>query len=125
MYIAEAVFAGRSLIRTNFRVLSAQGKKPNSGRETPAPVDPYESRSEADFAVCLAMFSAGYEEGQIRAILMDPANGISEKYREKGHYGESYLTLTLRKARMHARGSGLRHRPGKILSRHRKQRKVL
>lgn len=86
---------------------------------------PYESRSEADFAVCLAMFSAGYEEGQIRAILMDPSNGISEKYREKGHYGESYLTLTLRKARMHARGSGLRHRPGKILSRHRKQRKVL
>jgi hypothetical protein len=86
---------------------------------------PYESRSEADFAVCLAMFSAGYEEDQIRAVLMDPANGISEKYREKGRHGESYLALTLRKARLHARGTGLRHRPGKTLSRHRKQRKRL
>jgi hypothetical protein len=74
---------------------------------------PYGSRSEADFAVCLAMFSAGYDEGQVRAVLTDPANGISEKYREKGRHGESYLALTLRKAHLHARGPEVRHRPEK------------
>ena len=74
---------------------------------------PYRSRSEADFAVCLAMFSAGYEEGQVRAVLMDPANGISEKYREKGRNGESYLAVTVREARIKARGPVLRHRPVK------------
>lgn len=100
--------------------LSARAK--NLSREGNAGAGkPYESRSEADFAVCLAMFSAGYEEDQIRPVLTDPANGISEKYREKGRHGESYLALTLRKARLYARGPGLRHRPGKPRSRHRKQ----
>lgn len=75
--------------------------------------DPYESRSEADFAVCLAMFSAGYDEYQIHAVLTDPANGISEKYHDKGRHGESYLMLTLRKACLHARGPEAKNRPGK------------
>jgi hypothetical protein len=33
---------------------------------------PYRSRSEADFAVCLAMFGAGYEEAEIRAVMRRP-----------------------------------------------------
>jgi hypothetical protein len=73
--------------------------------------NPYKSRSEADFAVCLAMFSAGYDEGQVRAVLTDPANGISEKYQEKGRYGESYLSVTVREARMKARGPVVRRWP--------------
>ena len=68
--------------------------------------------------MCLAMFSAGYDEDRIRAVLTNPANGISEKYREKGRHGESYLILTLRKARLHARGPCLQHRPGNGRSHH-------
>lgn len=60
---------------------------------------PYASRSEADFAVCLAMFSAGYGEAEVRAVITDFANGISDKYREKGRYGDSYLSLTIANAR--------------------------
>lgn len=59
----------------------------------------YASRSEADFAVAVAMFGADYEEAEVWEVLADPANGISEKYREKGSHGESYLALTIGKAR--------------------------
>ena len=68
---------------------------------------PYPSRSEADFAVCLAMFGAGYEEGDIWAVMTDPANGISERALEKGRhvegYLEGYLALTIGKAKSIAR----------------------
>ena len=60
---------------------------------------PYPSRSEADFAVCLAMFGAGYEEGDIWAVMTDPANGISERAR----HAEGYLALTIGKAKSIAR----------------------
>lgn len=45
---------------------------------------PYKTRSEADFAAAIAMFGAGFEEEAIYAVLSDPSNGISVKYREKG-----------------------------------------
>lgn len=61
--------------------------------------DPYPSRSEADFAVCIAMFGAGYEEADVWAMMADPANAVSEKYREKGRHGEAYLARTIAKAR--------------------------
>ena len=64
---------------------------------------PYPSRSEADFAVCLAMFGAGYEEGDIWAVMTDPANGISERALEKGRHAEGYLALTIGKAKSIAR----------------------
>ena len=64
---------------------------------------PYRSRSEADFAVCLAMFGAGYEEAEVWAVMTDPANGISERSLEKGRYAEGYLALTIGKARTIAR----------------------
>jgi hypothetical protein len=44
---------------------------------------PYKSRCEADFAVYLAMFGAGYEEAEVWAVMADPANGISERGLEK------------------------------------------
>ena len=59
----------------------------------------YESRSNADFAVCLAMFGAGYAEAEVWAVMTDPTNNISEKYFEKGRQGERYLALTIGKAR--------------------------
>ena len=59
----------------------------------------YLSRSEADFAVCVAMFRAGYSEAKVWAVMTDPANGISEKAFEKGRNGERYLALTIGKAR--------------------------
>ena len=64
---------------------------------------PYPSRSEADFAVCLAMFGAGYEEAEVWAVMADPENGISERTLEKGPHAEGYLALTIGKARAIAR----------------------
>lgn len=61
--------------------------------------DPYPSRSEADFAVCIAMFGVGYEEADVWAVMADPANAVSEKYRGKGRHGEAYLARTISKAR--------------------------
>jgi len=59
----------------------------------------YPSRSEADFAACVAMFGAGYTEAEVWAMMTDPANGITEKFFEKGRHGERYLALTIGKAR--------------------------
>jgi hypothetical protein len=64
--------------------------------------NPYPSRWEADFAVCLAMLGAGYAEADVWAAMTDPANGASEKYREKGSR-DAYLSLTISKARALAR----------------------
>jgi hypothetical protein len=61
----------------------------------------YESRSDADFAVCLAMFGAGYVEAEVWAVMTNPANAISEKFCEKGPRGEDYLELTISKAHAH------------------------
>lgn len=60
--------------------------------------NPYPSRSEADFAVAIAMFGANFEEEAVWETLSDPANGISEKYLEKGRYGHRYLQNTIAKA---------------------------
>lgn len=67
---------------------------------------PYPSRSEADFAACLAMSAAGYSEAETWAVMTDPAYGISEKYLEKGRHGDAYLSLTVGKARALARSAG-------------------
>lgn len=63
---------------------------------------PYATRSEADFAVAIAMFGAGFYEEAIWAVLSDPANGISAKYQEKGRYGNRYLKTTIDEARKRA-----------------------
>ena len=62
----------------------------------------YPSRSEADFAVAIAMFGAGYDENDVWTVMTDRANGISEKYRAKGVNGSSYLVHTIGKARCRA-----------------------
>ena len=71
---------------------------------------PYPSRSEADFAVAIAMFGSGYDENDVWAVMTDRANGISEKYRAKGANGTSYLVHTIDKAR--CRASPRRALPG-------------
>jgi hypothetical protein len=68
----------------------------------------YESRSDADFAGCLAMFGAGYAEADVWAVMTNPVNGISEKYFEKESDGERYLALTIGKARVRTAVSGRR-----------------
>ena len=65
----------------------------------------YPSRSDADFAACVAMFGAGYAETEVWAVMTDPANGISEKFLEKRRHGEAYLALTIGKARSCAQTS--------------------
>ena len=65
----------------------------------------YRSRSNADMAVCVAMFGAGYSETQVWAVMTDPANGISEKFLEKGRDGGRYLALTIGKAASRAQAS--------------------
>lgn len=61
--------------------------------------EPYPSRSEADFAVAIAMLGMNFEEEAIKSVFRDPANGISEKYLERGSYGDYYLDRTIREAR--------------------------
>jgi hypothetical protein len=39
----------------------------------------YPSRSEAEFAVLVALVGAGYDDATVAAIVLDPANGISDK----------------------------------------------
>ena len=68
----------------------------------------YASRSEADFAACLGMFAAGFDEAEVWAAMTDPAHGISEKYQGKGRGGERYLSLTIGKAAAKARVSRVR-----------------
>jgi len=65
----------------------------------------YPCRSRADMAACAAMFAADYSEAEVWAAMSDPANGISEKFLEKGHHGERYLALTIGKARARAQAS--------------------
>lgn len=60
---------------------------------------PYRTRSEADFAVAIAMFGVGFEEHEIWAVMTDPRNGISERYHERGRHGHDYLVRTIGKAR--------------------------
>lgn len=60
---------------------------------------PYRTRSEADFAVAIAMFGVGFEEPGIWAVMTDPRNGISERYHERGRHGRDYLARTIGKAR--------------------------
>ena len=62
----------------------------------------YPCRSRADMAACVAMFAADYSEAEVWAAMSDPANGISEKFLEKGCHGERYLALTIGKARARA-----------------------
>jgi hypothetical protein len=68
----------------------------------------YTSRSEADFAACLGMFAAGFEEAEVWAAMTDPTHPISEKFRGKGRAGERYLSLTIGKAAAKARASSRR-----------------
>ena len=75
----------------------------------------YGSRSEADFAACLAMFGAGYAESEVGAVMTDPANGNSEKFFEKGSQGGRYLALTIGKARAAAVASSRRR--GRVYAR--------
>jgi putative DNA primase/helicase len=75
----------------------------------------YESRSDADFAACLAMFGAGYAETEVWAVMTDPANAISEKFFQKGSDGERYLTLTIGKARAQVAASPRRR--GRVYAR--------
>jgi hypothetical protein len=84
------------------------GRSPDPSRLSPRMQDlirygnrgDYRSRSEADLAVCVAMFGAGYTEAEVWAVMIDPANGISSKYLEKGRHGERYLSLTIGKAKV-------------------------
>ena len=71
------------------------------------------TRSDADFAACLAMFAAGYELPAVWAVMTDPSNGISEKYFEKDRDGDRYLALTIGKAEALAEVSP-RSRRGRI-----------
>ena len=61
----------------------------------------YPSRSEADWAVCVEMFRAGYGLDEVWTVMTNPENGISEKFYEKGDRGEDYLELTISKAHAH------------------------
>jgi hypothetical protein len=76
----------------------------------------YRCRSRADMAACVAMFVVGYTETEVWAAMADPTNGISEKFLEKGRYGERYLALTIGKAKAQAQASSYL-RPGKLYTR--------
>ncbi|MBV9453522.1 MAG: hypothetical protein JOZ19_05300 [Rubrobacter sp.] len=77
----------------------------------------YKSRSEADMAACVAMFRAGYSDAEVWAAMIDPANGISDKYIEKGRQGEQYLSLTIGKAQALVGASPRLRSQGKVYAR--------
>jgi hypothetical protein len=70
-------------ISTDLKRLIKQGK-------------PRGQRSEAIFAVIRALVSAGYDDAIILSVLLDPANGLSEKPRQKG---QAWLEGELRRGR--------------------------
>ncbi len=76
----------------------------------------YETRSDADFAACIAMFGAGYEASEVWAAMTDPTNGISEKFFEKGRDGARYMALTIGKAEARA-GVSSYPRRGRVYAR--------
>ena len=57
---------------------------------------PRGQRSEAIFAAIRAMIKAGHGDEEIIAVLVDPANGLSEKPRDKGAV---WLTGEIKRAR--------------------------
>jgi hypothetical protein len=57
---------------------------------------PNGKRSEAIFAVSRAMIKAGHSDDEITAVLVDPANRLSEKPREKG---SAWLRGEIKRAR--------------------------
>ena len=59
---------------------------------------PYPSRSEADFALAVAMFGKGYAEADVAAVLLDPALGISEKALSEGRNAHAYVARTVGRA---------------------------
>jgi hypothetical protein len=59
---------------------------------------PYPSRSEADFALAVAMFGKGYAEADVAAVLLDPALGISEKALSEGRHARAYVARTVGRA---------------------------
>jgi hypothetical protein len=63
---------------------------------------PYPSRSEADFAVAVAMFGKGYSPEEVAAVLVDPSLGISEKALGEGPNTDNYVARTVRAASLAA-----------------------
>ena len=61
----------------------------------------YPSRSEALFAVILALLSAGFDDTDISRLCLMETHGISELPREKGH---TWLAQELKRARRKANG---------------------
>ncbi len=55
----------------------------------------YDSRSELDMAVMVALLQGKHAHDEILAVFKDPSNKISEKFLEKGTDGARYLTKTL------------------------------
>ena len=59
------------------------------------PKKPYVSRSEALFAVLTEMVRKGYDDATMAAVVLDPANGISDKpLGQKNQRSPQYWTLT-------------------------------
>jgi len=59
---------------------------------------PYRSRSEADFAVAVAMIGAGYAPEEAASVLLDPSLGISEKALDQGRHAWGYVWRTVGEA---------------------------
>ena len=59
----------------------------------------YKSRSELDLAVMIALLKAQFTDEMIYSIFLNPKYKISYKTLEKGRHYNSYLEITLRKAK--------------------------
>jgi hypothetical protein len=82
-------------VSASIKFLIATGTHPNGSRR-------YASRSEAEWALIQALIKAGYEDPVIAAVLLDPANRISEKPREKGR---KWVEQEIARARAKARST--------------------
>jgi len=59
----------------------------------------YKSRSESDMAVVCALVRFNYTNAEIKDIFVNDDWKIGEKFKEKGEYGEKYLSYSISKAR--------------------------
>ena len=73
------------------RALAQRGQPRGAGA-------PYATRSEAAFAVAVAMFGKGYSRAEVASVLLDPSLGVSEKALELGRNAARWVALTVDRA---------------------------
>jgi hypothetical protein len=104
------VFSGQ-IPEVNLSQLAISGRTRRLIKEGWQAEGSYPSRSEADQAVITALLQAGCSYDTIRATFANPRWRIGDKYRDKGKYGDQYLTHSIARARAFLGEQGVQLNP--------------